>query len=153
MVFESFLMIFDSFFNAVFGFIINWDPLGGLIFLSFVITLVVTVAYKYLTDQEVMKSLKAELKEIQKEIKEAKNDTAKMMELNKRSMEKNMQYMMKSFKPTFITLIPILIIFNWLRNVYNGLELNFLGIQSWIWIYIIFSIVFSIILRKLMRVH
>jgi len=146
-------MVFDNFFNFVFGYFINWSPLGGLIIISFIITLLITIAYKYLTDQEVMKSLKLELKELQKEVKEAKNDTARMMELNKRSMEKNMQYMMKSFKPTLITLIPILIIFNWIRNVYNGLELNFLGINSWIWIYIIFSIVFSIILRKLMRVH
>ena len=146
-------MVFDSFFNAIFGSLINWNPLISLIVISFILTLLITIAYKYLTDQEVMKSLKLELKQLQKEIKESRNDTARMMELNKRSMEKNMQYMLKSFKPTLITLIPIIIIFNWIRNAYNGLELNFLGINSWIWIYIIFSIVFSIILRKLMRVH
>lgn len=146
-------MVFDSFFNAIFGSLISWNPLIALIIISFILTLLITIAYKYLTDQEVMKSLKLEIKEFQKQIKESKNDTAKMMELNKRSMEKNMQYMMKSFKPTLITLIPIIIIFNWIRNAYNGLELNFLGINSWIWIYIIFSIVFSIGLRKLMRVH
>jgi len=146
-------MVLDGFFNSIFGSLIGWSPLGGLVLISFIITIIVTVAYKYLTDQEVMKSLKAEMKELQKQVKEAKDDTHKMTELNKKSMEKNLQYMMKSFKPTFFTLIPILIIFSWLRNVYNGLELNFLGINSWIWVYIIFSVVFSLVLRKLMRVH
>ena len=76
-----------------------------------------------------------------------------MMELNKITMEKNMKYMMHSFKPTLYTLIPILIIFGWIRKAYEGVQLDFIGINSWIWIYIIFSIIFSLILRKLLRVH
>lgn len=145
--------MFNSFFNAIFGFLINWNPLGALIIISFILTALITIAYKYLTDQELMKSLKAELKELQQQMKEAKSDTQKLMQLQKQSMEKNMKYMMHSFKPTLFTLIPLLIIFNWLRVEYTGKELNFIGIHSWIWVYIIFSIVFSMLLRKLLRVH
>tara|TARA_Y100000034_G_C6614891_1_gene267886 strand:- start:37 stop:474 length:438 start_codon:yes stop_codon:yes gene_type:complete len=143
----------DNFFNAIFGPLISWSPLGALIIISFILTALITVAYKYFTDQELMKSLKAELKSLQHEMKEAKHDTEKVMQLQKQSMEKNMKYMMNSFKPTLITLIPILIIFSWLRAEYTDKALNFLGINSWIWIYIIFSIIFSIALRKLLRVH
>jgi uncharacterized membrane protein (DUF106 family) len=146
-------MVFDNFFNSIFGFLISWNPLGALIIISFLLTLLITIAYKYFTDQELMKSLKAELKSLQQEMKEAKHDTEKVMQLQKVSMEKNMKYMMKSFKPTLITLVPLLIVFSWLRATFTQLELNFLGINSWIWIYIIFSIIFSIILRKLFRVH
>lgn len=143
----------DSFFNFIFGPLINWHPLGALALISFILTALITVAYKYLTDQELMKSLKAELKQLQTEMKEAKNDTQKLMQLQKQSLEKNMKYMTQSFKPTLFTLIPILIIFTWIRKSYTGLELNFIGIHSWIWIYILFSIAFSIVLRKLLRVH
>ncbi|MBI2106334.1 DUF106 domain-containing protein [Candidatus Woesearchaeota archaeon] len=146
-------MVFDSFFNSVFGFLIEWNPLVALIIISFILTALITIAYKYLTDQELMKSLKAELKSLQSEMKEAKHDTQKLMNLQKQSMEKNMKYMMNSFKPTLFTLIPLLIIFSWLRNSFTNVELNFFGISSWIWVYIIFSILFSIVLRKLLRVH
>lgn len=146
-------MVFDNFFNSVFGFLISWNPLAALIIISFILTALITIAYKYLTDQELMKSLKTELKSLQKEMKEAKHDTQKLMQLQKQSMEKNMKYMMNSFKPTLFTLIPLLIIFSGMRNSFANVELNFIGINSWIWIYIIFSILFSIILRKLLRVH
>src|SRR3989344_175353 len=139
-------MVFDSFFNLAFGFLIEWNPLTALIIISFILTALITIAYKYFTDQELMKSLKAELKSLQNEMKEAKHDTQKLMNLQKQSMEKNMKYMMNSFKPTLITLIPLLIIFSWMRNSFTNIELNFLGINSWLWIYIIFSILFSIAL-------
>jgi uncharacterized membrane protein (DUF106 family) len=143
----------DGLFNTIFGPLISWHPLGALIIISFLLTALITVAYKYFTDQELMKSLKAELKSLQAEMKEAKHDTERLMQLQKQSMEKNMKYMMNSFKPTLITLVPILIIFSWLRATYLEIDLNFFGISSWIWVYIIFSIVFSIGLRKLLRVH
>jgi len=145
--------MFDGFFNAIFGSIIAKSPLWGLILISFVLTLLITVAYKYLTDQELMKSLKKEMKDFQKEMKDFKDEPSKIMELQKKAMEKNMKYMMQSFKPTLFTFIPLIIVFGWLRNVYTEQTVSFIGISSWFWLYIIFSIVFSIILRKVMRVH
>jgi len=146
-------MVFDGFFNSIFGPLINFNPEFGLILISFLLTIVITIAYKYLTDQELMKSLKAELKELQGQMKEFKHDTAKVMQLQKVSMEKNMKYMMHSFKPTLFTFVPLIIVFGWLRSAYETIELSFLGLHSWLWIYILSSIIFSIILRKLMRVH
>ncbi len=125
-----------------------------LIGISFFITLIITVAYKYFTDQNLMKSLKEDTKRLQSDMKNHKDNPTKMMEIQKEAMEKNMKYMMHSFKPTLITLIPLLIIFAWLRNAYKGIDLNFLGfIHNWIWLYILVSIISSIILRKLLKVH
>ncbi len=125
-----------------------------LIGISFFITLVITIAYKYLTDQNLMKSLKEDTKRLQAEMKLHRDNQSKMLEINKEAMEKNMKYMMHSLKPNIVTIIPLLLIFGLLGNAYKGLNLNFLGfIDGWIWVYIIASVASSIILRKLLKVH
>ena len=146
-------MVLDSFFNKIFGGIIESSPLGGLIFISFILTFLITLAYKFMTDQVLMKSVKGEMKDIRKQMKEYKDDPTKVMELQKKSMERSMAQMKNSFKPMIITFIPLIIIFGWLRGVYAELEISFIGISSWLWIYIIFSIIFSITLRKILKVH
>ena len=146
-------MVLENFFNSIFGWAIEAGPLGGLIFISFVLTFLITLSYKYMTDQELMKSVKAEMKEIRKQMKEFKDDPSKVMELQKKSMDKSMVQMKNSFKPMLITFIPLIIIFGWLRGVYAEEVVKFLWIDSWLWIYIIFSIIFSIIVRKLLKVH
>lgn len=143
----------DGFFNMIFGPIMNLpDPLNLLI-ISFILTFTITIAYKYLTDQVKMKELKTEMKDMQKKMKELKSQPDKMMAMQKDSMKKNMEYMKHSIKPTLFTFIPIIIIFGWLRSYYEALgnPAVFLGLK-WIWAYIIFSIVISIVLRKVMKV-
>ncbi len=151
-------MVFNSFFDATLGPLIRWHPLYGLIVISFILTLIITLIYKWLTDQEKIKTIKKEMKDHQEEMKNNKNNPEKMVELQKLTMEKSLKLMTMSLKPTLITLIPIVIIFGWLRVTYNPLNadplpLNFIGIHSWIWVYIIFSILFSVILRKILKVH
>ncbi len=149
MITESIGNILDK----IFLWAIELSPLGGLFLVSFVLTLLVTVVYKYMTDQELLKSIKEEMKEIRKEMKEFREDPKKMMELQKKSMEKSMVQMKNSFKPMLITFIPLILVFGWLRKVYEVTEVSFLGISSWLMIYIIFSIIFSITLRKFLKVH
>jgi len=67
-------MVLESFFDSIFGSLITWNPLYALIIISFVLMLMTTLVYKYFTDQEAMKSLKAEMKEIQAQMKESKED-------------------------------------------------------------------------------
>lgn len=81
---------------------------------SLVISLTISIVYKLMTDQHLMRSLKAEMKELQKEMKTLRKDPEKLMQVQKKSMETNMKYMTQSFKPTLITLIPIIIIFGWM---------------------------------------
>ncbi len=146
--------MFDSFFNMIFGKLIELSHLWALVIIATILTFLVTIVYKYATDQTLMKGLKDETKSLQKQMKEHKDNPSKMMEIQKQAMEKNMKYMMHSFKPMIITFIPIIIIFGWLKNTYTGVELNFLGfIDSWLWTYIIISIIASLILRKFLRVY
>ena len=145
-------MVFDSFFNSILGGVIEASPLGGILFISFLITLIITLLYKVFTNQEAMKAIKDELKEMRKEMKEFKEDPQKMMELQKKSMKKSMEQMKHSMKPMLITMIPLIIIFGWLRSVYAETGALIFGL-SWLWIYILSSVVFSIALRKILKVH
>ncbi len=145
------------------GFIVS-NPLLSITLISFFLTLGVTLVYKYTTDQNKLKSIREELKTIRKDMKENKADTKKMMALQKRSMEISMDQMKHTLKPTLITMLPILILFAWLQKllpsdkiIFNlpfsipkpGLNEGF----GWVGIYIITSIVFSLIMRKILKVH
>lgn len=107
-------MTWYDFLNPVFGPLLQLGPFWAISILSLVITLVMTVIYKFVTDQKLMKSLKDEQKEYQKEIKSLKDSPKEMMKVQKEMMKKNMEYMKHSLKPTLITMIPILLIFGWM---------------------------------------
>jgi len=118
----------------------------SLLVVSVIVTFVSTVAHKWLTNQEHMKSLKKRQKEIQKELKGCK-DECKMKELNSEMLKMTGVMMKASFKPMFVTIIPFLLLFMWLRGIYTPV----MG-SSWIWYYLGFSVVSSMILRKIMKV-
>lgn len=147
-------MSYYSFLNPVLEPLMSIPAPWNVLLLSFILTLIMTLLYKFLTDQKLMKELKDEMKELQNEMKTLKDNPERMMEVQKKAMERNMKYLLQSLKPTLVTFIPILIIFAWLRAYFTALgNPAILFGLSWIWIYIIFSIVFSISLRKLLKVH
>jgi len=91
-------------------------PILPITIISLGLTILITVIYKFTTDQDVMKSLKAEMKKSQTEMKKHKDDPQKMMKMQKKAMEKNMEYMKHSFKSTLFTMLPIIIIFGYLNS-------------------------------------
>ena len=102
--------------DSIFDPLLNLPILWAVILLSFLISLIITVVYKYTTDQNLMKQLKDEMKEFQREIKELKKEPEKAMQVQKRSMQTNMKYMMLSMKSTLYSIIPIIIIFGWMNS-------------------------------------
>ncbi|MGV8172180.1 MAG: EMC3/TMCO1 family protein [Candidatus Woesearchaeota archaeon] len=104
----------DTIFNPWLGLALKLPPFWAILIISAFITIIVTVAYKYTTDQREMKRIKDDLKKYQKEMRETK-DTKKLMDIQKKSMDLNMTYMKSSFKSTLYTFIPIIIIFAWLN--------------------------------------
>ncbi len=151
-------MVLDNILEAILLPLLTLPNPWGLLILCAILSLFMTIVYKYATDQELMKSLKAEMKEMQKEMKSLKDNPQKMMEVQKKAMEKNMKYMMQTFKPMLITFLPFILIFPWLRSYYNSLTdptvLSIFGLNlNWFWTYFLFTMVISMILRKLMRVH
>ncbi len=110
-------MVLGSLLDPIFGPLLQLDPLYSIIILAFGITFLITLAYKFLTDQEEMQRLKDKMKDYQDKVKEVqKEDPDKAMDVQKEAMSVNMEYMKKSFKPTLYTFIPIIIIFGWMQS-------------------------------------
>jgi len=122
------------------------NPKLSIAIVSVLVTLVATLAHKYLTDQDHMKNLKKRQKEIQKELKGCKDQNV-LKGLNSELLKLTGVMMKSSFKPMFVTVIPFLILFWWLKGIYVPVMGN-----GWIWWYIGFSVVASIILRKVLKV-
>lgn len=89
-----------------------WVILVSALFLSILITLI----YKWMTDQDEMRDLKKKTKEYQKKMKQLKNDPDKLMKVQKEAMQVNSKYMMKSMRPTLVTFLPVIIIIGWLSS-------------------------------------
>src|SRR3989344_5974419 len=120
-------------------------PAWFIIVASFFIVLLITLIYKYTSNQGEMKRLREELNNLQKKSKEHRGNQEKMLELQKELAEKNLEYMRHSFKPMLFTFLPVIIIFYWLSGLYKEittvLVLPLVGWHlSWIWTYIIFSL-------------
>ncbi len=156
--------MFGSFFNAVFFFKDFVHPAVAVALIAFILTVLTTLAYKLLTNQEKMKTMKEEQKMLQAEIKEQmkQKNHEKMMELQKLAMEKNLAYMKHSMWPMLITLVPLLIIFGWIRTTFGAADgpnpalfhLPVLGWGlSWLWVYIIISVITSMIIRKVFKIY
>src|SRR3989338_6086761 len=109
----------DSIFNPILFPVLRLHPFLAIVIISFVLSLLMTIAYKYLTNQSLMKSMKDEIKELQNETKTLRDNPKQMMTVQKKAMETNMKYFMQSLKPTLITFIPIILIFSWL-NAHMG---------------------------------
>jgi uncharacterized membrane protein (DUF106 family) len=89
--------------------------------------------------------MKQKQKALREEMKKFRDNPQKMMELNKQMMEDFPKQMSQSLKVSVITLVPLLLLFGWLKNVYTPL------LPHWIWWYILSSIIFSIFIRKIFK--
>jgi len=155
--------MFDDFFNWVFGSIINnLSPFWSVVVISMILTLLVTLAYKFLTNQQEIKKLKGESKELRKQMKDHKENEDKRLEIQKKSMEKSLKMMKQTMRPALFYMIPLLIVFSWLRNTFKGsgellswgFSIPLLGSGfGWLGVYILTTLIFNGIARKLLRVH
>lgn len=112
--------------NAVFNPLLAMDPNPTnpaltVLVIAFIVSLITTIANKLLVDQDEMNRVQAEMKEFQKELREAqkRGDGKKVAELQAQQtemMQKQSAMMTNSFKPMFVTFIPIILIFFWMRT-------------------------------------
>ena len=142
-------MVLDSF--------LAWTP-WSVIVISFVLSLISSLIYKFFTNQEKIKELRLKAKEYQQQMKESRSQPDKMLDIQKESMQVTMQMFRQNLKPMAITLIPFLLVFSWLNSVYpRGVTVLTLPGVGWtlgfIGTYLIFSIIFSIIIRKVLKIH
>lgn len=108
----------ESLSEPIFAPFLRLSPFFSILILSFLLSVLITFIYKLMTNQELMKSLRGDMKKHQKEMKQLRNSPEKMMAVQKKVMQKNTKYMMQSFKPMIVTFIPIILIFGWLNSHY-----------------------------------
>ncbi len=106
----------DPVLNPVLLPLLNWNPALLIVLVSLVISLIITVVYKFATNQTEMKRLKEKQKEFQKQMKELRSNPEEMMKVQKEAMKSNMDYMKHSLKSTLITMLPIILIFSWMAG-------------------------------------
>ena len=140
------------------GALLTWNLTMGMLLIVLGINILTTVIQKYATDQEALRELKKEQKILQEEMKKYKDHPEKVAELSK----KQLQFIPKTFKLTsravMFTGIPFILFFRWFNDVFTAMEtttgapIKFLGLLSWFWFYLIFTMLFSTILRKVFKV-
>ena len=123
------------------------NPKPGIIIISFIVTAFITLISYFFTDRELMKRIKEKQKALREEMKKYKDNPEKMMEINKKMMEDFPTQMKQSMKTSVITLIPLLLLFKWLKPTFEQTVIA----SNWIWWYILSSIFFSLVLRKVFK--
>ncbi len=141
------------------GWLLNWNLTLGMLIVVFVISFLSIVAQKYATDQKTLKEIRSEQKKLNEEMKQFREHPQKLMELQKKQMDFAKQSMKLSTRPIMFTGIPFILLFRWFNDLFtanSGYTLianpTFLGFMSWFWFYLVFTLGFSILLRKVMKV-
>lgn len=123
-------------------------PKISIIVIAVLVTLVMSIITKKVTDQNRMKELKDIQKACNIKLKDSNSSKKDLEDAQKQIMECSMELMKHSFKPMLFTFIPLIILIWWLRDVYTATALG----SSWIWWYIGAGITSSIIIRKALKI-
>lgn len=134
------------------------SPIVDIFLLTILTALFTTLVRKYMTDQIAIRALRKEMKDLQKKMRETmKKDPSKAQILQKQIMKKNMENMKTEMNPKIMltTMVPMLFVFFIARELYGpfGEFLN-LGFTTFGWLgtYILFSIITSIAMKKVLDV-
>lgn len=130
------------------GALLSWNPTIGMLVITAFLSLLITLAQKYLTDQNELRRLKSEQKLLQEEMKKYKDHPEKLLALQKKQLEflpKTMDITMGSI---VYTSIPLLLFFRWFYEYFAANPVQIFGFMSWFWAYLLLSLVFGMIYRK-----
>ncbi len=138
--------------NPTVGSLLNWNATYGMFIVVFVFSLIMTLVQKYCTDQETLREIKKEQKILREEMNKYKDNPEKLMEFNKKQLEFIPRTMEITMRPVMYTIIFFVLFFRWFNDYFTINSYKFFGFLSWFWFYLIFSIVFSSVLRKVFDV-
>ena len=102
--------------GQVFESFLSLSSLVIILVVSFLVSLISMLVYKFVTDQQKLKSIQEEQKKLREEMKKYKDKPDKIMKLQKRAMEISMEMMPQSLKSMMVTFIPVILIFTWLMG-------------------------------------
>ncbi len=100
--------------------LIYTNPLLTILAISFIISLLSILATKIFTDQKELKRIREEIKKLQKELKKvAGKNPERAKTLQKKLMELTMQSTRHSLRVTIFTIIPLILIFGWMKSSFS----------------------------------
>ena len=112
--------------NTVFNPILSIDPNPTnpaltVLIIAFIVSLITTIANKYLVDQDEMNEHQAKMKDLNKRMREAQKkgdgkELARIQAEQTEMMKDQTAMMTNQFKPMFVTFVPIILIFFWMRT-------------------------------------
>ena len=112
--------------NSIFNPILAMDPNPTnpaltVLIIAFIVSLITTIANKFLVDQEKMNEIQERNKNFQRELRDAqkRGDGKKIAELQAKQsemMQDQTAMMSNQFKPMIVTFVPIILIFFWMRT-------------------------------------
>lgn len=129
--------------------LIQTYPRISVILIAIIVSLLSMLATKFFSNQARIKELNEKNKTNQALLKEHKDNPQKMMEIQKEMMSSSLERMRHSWKPLLITLVPFILIFNFMRDTLTTTIIA----SSWFWYYLITAIIFSGIWKKVLKVH
>lgn len=127
--------------------LIQAHPRISIILISLIFSFFITLVNYFVLDREKLRTSRQRQKELQAESKKHKGNPTKQMEISREMASHSLEQMKHSLKPAFITMIPGLVVFWWIRGVFA--ETTIAG--TWFWWYFISAIVSSIIFRKIFK--
>jgi uncharacterized membrane protein (DUF106 family) len=112
--------------NSIFNPILALDPNPTnpaltVLIIAFIVSLITTIANKYLVDQEEMNEHQARMKDLNKRMRDAQKrgdgkELAKIQAEQTEMMKGQTAMMSNQFKPMIVTFVPIILIFFWMRS-------------------------------------
>lgn len=106
-----------GFLDPIFDPVLSWHAGYAIVAIALIISVLVTLANKYLGKQGELKQLKDEMKTLRKEAaKYRKSDHKKFMEYQKKILEMSQKQMRYTFKPMLWYFIPLGIVFFWISS-------------------------------------
>ncbi len=133
------------------GRILDYNINMGMIAIVAVITLLLTLVQRFTTNQNELKKLKEEQKILKEQMQEFKNEPEKLLELNKKQLEFIPRTWELTLPPLLYTFVPIILFFRWFSDYFANNPTKIFGFFSWFWAYLLLSIIFSMIYRKLFK--
>jgi len=133
------------------GTLLNWNVHIGIIILTALLTILITVVQKYSIDQQAMRSLKEEQKKLQEEMKKYKDHPEKLLELQKKSLEFIPRTFELTLQSSLYTIIPIILFFRWFQDYFTVHPTKIFGFLGWFWAYLILAVLLSIPIRKMFK--
>ena len=112
--------------NTIFNPILALDPNPqnpalAVLIIAFIVSLITTIANKYMVDQDALNEQQAKIKDLNKRLRDAQKrgdgkEVSKIQAEQMAAMGDQTAMMTNQFKPVIVTMVPILLIFWWMRS-------------------------------------